>query len=120
MTSDPLSLIPQLPLLPPDEVRIERVRAVPYPDRRRVRVEVDLTPFRERPNLEIAIRNAAGDIVATASAVAVMTFHLAFTLHLRGGGEAGPGYEAVVLLYYDDPRSPQDRCQTPLAAEELP
>lgn len=120
MTSNPLNLIPGLPLLPPEEVRIERVRAVPYADRRRVKVEVDITPFRERPNLEIAIRNSAGDTVAAASAVAVMAFHLAFTLHLRGDSDAGPGYEAVVLLYYDDPGLPQDRRQTPLAPEGLP
>ena len=118
MTSGPLNLIPNLPLLPPDEVRIERVRAVPYPDRRRVRVEVDVTPFRERPNLEIAIRNDAGKVVATTSVVAAMAFHLAFTLHLRDGGEAGPAYEVIVLLYYDDPLAPQDRRQVPLALAE--
>lgn len=114
MTSGPLNLIPGLPLLPPDEVRIERVRAALYPDRRRVRVEVDITPFRERPNLEIAIRNDAGKVVAATSVVAAMAFHLAFTLHLREGGEAGPGYESVVLLYYDDPLAPQDRHHAPL------
>ncbi len=120
MTSGPLNLIPGLPLLPPDEVRIERVRAVPYSDRRRVKVEVDITPFRERPNLEIAIRSDAGDMVATASAIDVMAFHLAFTLHLRDGGEVRPGYEVVVLLYYDDPLSPQDQRQAPLTPADSP
>ena len=120
MTSGPLNLIPGLPLLPPDEVRIERVRAAPYADGRRVKVEVDITPFRERPNLEIAILSGTGDIVATASAIDVMAFHLAFTLHLRGGGDAGPGYEVVVLLYYDDPLAPQDRRQAPVAPANPP
>lgn len=115
MTSGPLNLIPGLPLLPPNEVRIERVRAAPYPDGQRVKVEVDITPFRQRPNLEIAILSGTGDIVATASAIDVMAFHLAFTLHLRGGGDAGPGYEVIVLLYYDDPLAPQDRRQAPVA-----
>lgn len=118
MTSGPLNLIPGLPLLPPDQVRIEQVRAVPYPDRRRVRVEVEITPFRERPNLEIAISNQAGRAVATASAVDLMTFRTAFTLHLRGSDEAGPGYEVLVLLYYDDPLAPQDRYQAPLSPAE--
>lgn len=120
MTSGPLNLIPGLPLLPPDQVRIERVRAVLYPDRRRVRVEVDITPFRERPNLEIAIRNDAGKVVAATSVVAAMAFHPAFTLHLREGGEAASGYEVVVLLYYDDPLAPQDRHQAPLSPAGSP
>ncbi|MCZ7538671.1 MAG: hypothetical protein M5U29_01865 [Anaerolineae bacterium] len=120
MTSGPLNLIPGLPLLPPDQVRIERVRAMPYPDRRRIRVEVEVTPFRERPSLEIAICNQAGEVVATASAIDLMAFRVVFTLHLRDGGEAGPGYGVVVLLYYDDPLAPQDRHQAPLSPPGSP
>lgn len=117
MTTDLIP--PNLPLLPPEEVRIERVRATPYPDRRRVRVEVDLTPFRERPNLEIVLRNGEGNVVASASAVAVMTFRLAFTLHLRDTGDPTPDYRAVVILYYDDRQSAVDRCEVPLTGDLL-
>ncbi|MGQ9851442.1 MAG: hypothetical protein ACUVSU_15465 [Aggregatilineaceae bacterium] len=105
---------PNLPLLPPEEVRIESVRATLYPDRRRVRVEVDLTPFHERPNLEIVLRDAGGQVVSSASAVSVMHFRLAFTLHLREGGDPTPGYHTIVTLYYDDLQSPQDSYQAPL------
>lgn len=111
---------PDLPLRPPEEVRIASVRAMLYPDRRRVRVEVTLTPFRERPNLEIALHNGTGQIVSSASAVAVMNFRLAFTLHLRGSDEPAPDYRARVTLYYDDIHSPQDEQETPLTENAAP
>ncbi len=105
---------PNLPLLPPEEVRIEQVSAILYPDRRRVRVEVSITPFRERPNLEIVLRNGEGRVVSSASAVAVMNFRLAFTLHLRDRADPSPDYRATVTLYYDDPQAPQDERDAPL------
>ena len=41
--------------LPPGETRISAVRAEPWPDGRRVSVEVEITPFQQRPNLHISI-----------------------------------------------------------------
>ncbi|MCC7208137.1 MAG: hypothetical protein IT323_12585, partial [Anaerolineae bacterium] len=41
---------------PRDKVKIEDVRVEPYPDRWRVRLSIDVTPFQERPSLEIRLR----------------------------------------------------------------
>jgi hypothetical protein len=78
-------------LLPREEVRVERVKAAPYPDGRRVHVEVTVTPFRERPNLEITIINAGGKTVSSTSAIAIMNFRVTFTLHLRGVDDPAGG-----------------------------
>ena len=95
-------------LLPRDEVHIESVKASPYPDGRRIHVEVTVTPFRERPNLEIAILNAQEKVVSTASAIAIMSFRLALTMHLRGVTDATGNYTVRVHLYYEDAAAPQD------------
>lgn len=95
-------------LLPRDEVRITGVVAAPYPDRRRVKIDVTITPFRERPNLEISIDDAQGNPVATSSAIGVMNFAVSFNLHLRGIADPTGDYSVRVQLYYDDQQSPQD------------
>ena len=94
-------------LRPREEVRIERVAAT-YPSHQRVKVEVVVTPFRERPNLEITIRDVDDQIVSSASVVALMNFNVAFNLHLRGIDEPTGDYAVQVQLYYDDVQVPQD------------
>jgi hypothetical protein len=101
-------------LRPRDEVRIERVAATPYPDRRRVHVEVKVTPFREQPNLEITISDQSGRLAAATTVVALMNFKVAFNLHLRGIDDPGGSYTVQVQLYYDDVASPQDTHEVPL------
>ena len=104
-------------LLPRDQVKITQVTATPYPDGRRVNVQIEITPFRERPNLEIAIRSNDGDnnsensgkkTVASASVIAIMTFRVDFNLHLRGVDDPAGQYTVSVALYYEDTQSPQD------------
>ena len=94
-------------LLPPEEVRITRVTATPYDDRRRVRVTVEMTPFAVQPNLDITLYHAEKPIAST-SVVAVMNFRVAFTLHLRGAPPPEGECRASVQLYYDDDEHPQD------------
>ncbi|MBN1679903.1 MAG: hypothetical protein JW966_06395 [Anaerolineae bacterium] len=101
-------------LLPRDQVKIERVEATPYPDGRRVNVIVEVTPFRERPNLEITITDSSEKTAAVTSVIEAMTFTMAFTLHLRGAADASGQYRLGVALYYDTPGSPQDTCEVAL------
>jgi hypothetical protein len=101
-------------LHPRDDVRIERVTATPYPDRRRVHVEVEVTPFREQPNLEITISDEHGRPVAATTVVALMGFKMAFNLHLRGADDPVGPHTVRVQLYYEDVASPQDVYETHL------
>jgi hypothetical protein len=85
--------------LPPNEVRILRLRAEPWPDNRRVRIYLELTPFQKRPNGEVRILDASGEEVATVTIVEAIDRKMEFTVHLREvptGGE----YNAFATVYY--------------------
>jgi len=112
MTID-LNLINQDNLKPRAEVRIEALNAAPYPDGQRVKVAVRVTPFRERPNLEIALYDAAGHQVAKSHIIGAMTFSMALTLHLRGVTQPAGSYTVRGTLYYDDLAAPQHQRETP-------
>jgi hypothetical protein len=88
----------------PEETHITSLTAEPYPDRERVRVNVEITPFQVRPYIEIVLTDAAGDEVATASIVEPMGWKLEFTMHLRGATQSPFKIEAK-LFYPDGPQA---------------
>ncbi len=92
---------PNDPPLPPEQVRIRRLSAEPWDDRRRVRVYLEVTPFQKRPHAEIRILNERGEEVANLSIIGTMLPKMAFTVHLR---EAHPGgvYTVHASLYYQE------------------
>jgi hypothetical protein len=92
--------------LPREKVRIEHTRAEQYPDGRRVRVTVVLTPFSEKPNLSLIISNSSGETVAEAELLELITPKAELTMHLRHRRTQGD-YNLRAELYYDD-NDPQD------------
>jgi hypothetical protein len=90
---------------PPEAVQIESLQARVYPDGRRVRVDVKLTPFIERPNLEFTILNAEGTEVASLSVIESMDHTFEMTAHLRGPQPAGQHTLRGELFY--EPDSPR-------------
>jgi hypothetical protein len=96
-------------LAPREDVRLEKVEAAPYPDRRRVKVKVHITPFKEQPNFEITIRDRDDVPVARTTVIAPMHFQMEFVLHLRDIDDPTGDYTVQVALYYDeDIHNPQD------------
>ena len=69
--------------LPPKEVRIREFTVEPWPDGRRVRVNVELTPFQKRPNGEINIKNVDEEEVSSVSFIETIDPKMQFTMHLR-------------------------------------
>lgn len=63
--------------------RIHALRAIPMPDGRRVVVELELTPFRSPPELELILYNAQGEEVHSMAVMGVMEPRPAYVLHLR-------------------------------------
>ena len=53
----------------PEETRITSLSAEPYPDGRRLHVNIEMTPFQKRPHLEITLTNGEGAEVASVSVV---------------------------------------------------
>jgi hypothetical protein len=85
--------------LPREEVRIRKFNAAPYPDGRRVKVTLELTPFQERPDAELLILNPEGITVSSASIIETIDPKMEMTLHLEG--ESGPGtYVISAVLQY--------------------
>ena len=82
----------------PEETRITSLSAQPYPDGRRVRVNLEVTPFQQRPYIEVTLNDATGLEVASASLVEPMSWKLEFTMHIRG--ELNNPYTLHARLYY--------------------
>lgn len=85
--------------LPPEEVRIVRFEATPWPDGRRVRINLDITPFQKRPSGELIIYDEVGEEVASTTIVETITPHMEFTMHLKGKETPGV-YTASATIYY--------------------
>lgn len=84
----------------PEETRITLLTAAPYPDGRRLRVNVEITPFQKRPHIEFALTDAEGEEVASTSIVEPLSWKLEFTMHIRG--EIRNPYTLNARLYYPD------------------
>jgi hypothetical protein len=66
----------------PEETRITSLSAEPYPDGRRLHVNIEMTPFQKRPHLEITLKDGEGGEIASASVVEPLTWKIEFTMHL--------------------------------------
>jgi hypothetical protein len=96
-------LLPNLdiPRLPPAETRLLEVRAEPYPDGKRLRVIIEMTPFQEGPYLSLSLSDSSGKIVAEVSIIESATWKLEPTLHIRKpSGVTGGPYKLMISLSY--------------------
>jgi len=94
--------------LPPDEVRIRDLEVEPYPDGRRVRVKIELTPCLKKPSGEIKIVDGAGATVSTANFIEAITPKLELTMHLRSTDPNGEYKILLIVFYSDDFEEAQD------------
>ena len=81
------------------DVRFTSVAIKPYPDGRRMKLSFGLTPFQERPSVDMVVTNAAGQDVATLSLIEAMDTSFDFTVHLRGPEPRGPHTLRLTLFY---------------------
>jgi len=88
--------------LPPRETRIRALSVEPWPDGRRLAVEVQITPFQQRPNLHVSVYDAQGREVASLGAMQILQTQIGFTLHLRQPDTRGQ-YTVAAHLAYPDP-----------------
>ncbi len=98
------SQVPQ----PKHKIRIISLQAIPYPDRRRVWVEVKVTPFQERPNLLLVLKNMDGLIINELSVIETMHANMEFTIHIRTPHDPAGDYELAVELFYETRNPAQD------------
>ncbi len=86
---------------PRAEVRFAGIAVQPYPDGRRMKLHFSLTPFEERPSVDMAVTNAAGSEVATLHLIEAMDAQFDFTMHLRGPEPRGEHRLRLVLFYLE-------------------
>ncbi len=84
----------------PEETKINSLLAQAYPDGRRLRVNIEITPFQKRPYIEVLLNDSNGDEAASTSIVEPMSWKLEFTMHIRG--ELKNPYTLNARLYYPD------------------
>lgn len=86
---------------PREEVRLRGLKVQPYPDGRRVRVEVQITPFQDRPNLDLEVLDPDGHEVASLNVIESIDHQFDITVHLRGPQPKGK-HKARLVLYYPE------------------
>lgn len=89
--------------VPPDEVRIRDLNVEPLPDGRRVKVNLDLTPFQQPPTLDLVVTGAGGVEAASTTIIEPFAPKMSLTLHLREPDPAGEYSLRVDLIYPDGP-----------------
>jgi len=108
--------------LPPSEVRLTELRVEPWPDGRRVRVHLALTPFQQNPNLIAVIQEMEQRPIASTTIIETPDDRIVLTMHLRSAA-AGVPYQLTVSVIYPDFGVVDDRTLTfevsPTAGEEL-
>jgi len=94
--------------LPPEEVRIRELRVEPLPDQRRVRIFIEITPFQQKPNLEIEILSESGREAASLSIIEAIDYKMQFTVHLKDETHSGDYIASLDVYYFDQEQSTQD------------
>lgn len=85
-----------------DEVRLKQLGIFVYPDKRRIAVGFDLTPFLEKPSLEVVVTNAKGVRAGTLNVIEAFQPNFSLTLHLRDEEPTGV-YDVRAVVYYVTP-----------------
>jgi hypothetical protein len=91
---------------PPDEVRLRSLDVTPLGDGRRVRVEIQITPFLQRPNVDLDLTGPSGESLSRTTVVEADSPRFSLTMHLRRAAEGGEYVVRGALSYASDP--PQD------------
>lgn len=92
-----------------EDMRFTDVAVQPYTDGRRVKLGFKLTPFLERPSVDMAVTNAAGDEVASLSLIEAMDTEFEFTIHLRGPEPRGEHTLRLTMFYPESDDAPTEQ-----------
>lgn len=84
---------------PREDVRFRQIGLYLYPETRRMAFGVELTPFSERPSIEVQLLNGEGAPAGSLHVIETMTPNFSITLHLRDRETADP-YTLTAILYY--------------------
>lgn len=84
-----------------EDVRLKQLGLFVYEDGRRVAIGFNLTPFAERPSLEVTATNSEGHLAGSMTVIEALSPNFSLTMHLRDSHPTDTySFEAVV--YYKD------------------
>ena len=103
--------------LPPDQVTFRSVEVEPYSDAQRLLVRLSVTPFQERPSIDLEVLDEQGVRVAASSIVEAADATMSLTLHLQ---RPSPDlhYTLVARLLYEE-QGEVDRGEAQFVLPEL-
>lgn len=90
-----------------EDVRLKQLGLYVYPDRRRVAVGFDLTPFLERPSLEVTITNEKGEEAGSLNVIETLEANFSLVMHLRDQTPTQQ-YRVAATVYYVEPGEPRE------------
>jgi len=94
---------PEDVLFPPVDTRLVDLQAEPYPDGKRIRVVLDLTPFQQKTYIDLDLKDSTGVIATTTNIVEPAVNKLELTLHIdRPPSGATAQYTLSAAVYYPD------------------
>ena len=82
-----------------DDVRILRARTEMAPEGRRVAVDMELTPFIERPTIEVRLVNDRGEPAGLTNIIESLDRIIRIVMHMRDKVPAEK-YQAQIRIYY--------------------
>lgn len=85
-----------------DDVKLKQLGFMVYEDLRRVMVGLELTPFIERPSIEITLANDNGQPAGSLNVIGPTTPNLSLVMHLRDA-QPTETYHAHIAIYYQNP-----------------
>lgn len=85
-----------------EDVKIKQLGLYLFEDKRRVAVGFDITPFLERPCIEVRVTNARGELAGTLHVIDTLDTNFSLTMHLRDD-DPTELYDVAVTVYYAHP-----------------
>ena len=84
-----------------EDVRLQQLGLFVYEDGRRVAIGFNLTPFAERPSIEVTATNEQGQVAGSMTIIEALAPNFNLTMHLRDDKPTDK-YEIEVVVYYKD------------------
>ena len=82
---------PNIERMMPADTRLLNMHAEPYASGKRVKVSLDITPFQQKPYLDLSLTDSSGKVLATTSIVEPVSWNLELNLHIRNSSTSPSG-----------------------------
>ena len=82
-----------------EDVRLKQLGLFVYEDGRRVAIGFNLTPFQERPSIEVTATNGHGQVAGSLTIIEALSPNFNLTMHLRDK-EPTDNYDVEAIVYY--------------------